>query len=170
MADRGRCNATPEGASDTLSMKPHVHTHARAHVPDAADRLRRKSRKLTGPRQGILEVLCRQDHPVSAKEIFSALREGDCDLATVYRSIHLLENMGMLKRYDLGDGVARFELLREGDDGHHHHLVCTQCAEVVEIEECFMVELEQRIAERNGFKAVTHRLEFFGICPGCQRK
>jgi len=88
-------------------------------------------------------------------------------LATVYRSMRLLEQMGMAKRFDLGDGVARFELLAEGDDGHHHHLVCTRCSEVVEIEDCFTAELEERISARSGFKAVTHKLEFFGICPAC---
>ena len=91
-----------------------------------------------------------------------------CDLATVYRSLHLLEGMGIVKRFDFGDRLARFELLSDGDDGHHHHLVCTRCSEVVEIDECSMRELETRIASRNGFKAVTHKLEFFGICPECQ--
>ncbi len=105
---------------------------------------------------------------MSIRELFAALPKGDCDLATVYRSMHLLEKMGMVKRYDLGDGAARFELLSEGDDGHHHHLVCTRCASVIEIEECFTHELEQEIASRSGFKSVTHRLEFFGICPACQ--
>ena len=89
-------------------------------------------------------------------------------MATVYRSLHLLENMKMVKRYDLGDGVARFELLAEGDDGHHHHLVCTRCSTVVEIDECFTQELEEKIAARNGFKSISHKLEFFGICPECQ--
>jgi len=105
---------------------------------------------------------------MSNREIFAALPRGHCDLATVYRSMHLLESMGMVKRFDLGDHVARYELLGENDDGHHHHLVCTRCSEVIEIEECSMNELESRIAAHNGFKAVTHRLEFFGICPGCQ--
>ena len=135
---------------------------------DLAQRLRRDSRKLTAPRRAILEILQRQGHPMTTKEIFQSLAKGDCDLATVYRSVHLLENMGMVKRFDFGDGVARFELLEEGDDGHHHHLVCTRCAEVVEIEECFTRELEERIASRSGFKAVTHKLEFFGVCPHCQ--
>jgi Fur family ferric uptake transcriptional regulator len=105
---------------------------------------------------------------MSIKEIFAELPKGDCDLATVYRSIHLLEEMGMVKRFDFGDGAARFELLAEGEDGHHHHLVCTRCSGVIEIEECFMKELEDKIASGNGFKAVTHKLEFFGICPECQ--
>jgi len=148
----------------------HRHSHSRPHSPltQLAERLRQKSRKVTGARQAILELLRQHKHPLSNKEIHAALPSGDCDLATVYRSLHLLESMGMVKRFDLGDGVARFELLVEGDDGHHHHLVCTQCADIVELEECFITELEEQIAARNGFKAVTHKLEFFGICPQCQ--
>ena len=106
---------------------------------------------------------------MSSKDIFATLPRGDCDLATIYRSLHLLEEMGMVKRFDLGDGIARYELLEEGDDGHHHHLVCTRCAGVVELEDCSMRELEERIAADNRFTAVTHRLEFFGICAECQR-
>src|SRR5262249_43403836 len=120
------------------------------------------------PRQAILEILGKQVHPLSIKEIFTALPQGDCDLATVYRSMNLLEEMGMVKRFDFGDGLARFELLLEGDDGHHHHLVCRRCSEVVEIEEFSMRELEDQIALRNVFKGVTHKLDFFGICPDCQ--
>ncbi len=93
---------------------------------------------------------------------------GQCDLATIYRSMHLLEKMGMVKRFDFGDGVARFELIDENDDGHHHHLVCTKCSEVVEVEECFPAKIEEKIAAKNHFKGVTHKLEFFGICPDCQ--
>ncbi len=137
-------------------------------MPELAERLRRKSRKVTGPRQAILNVLRGHNHPLSIREIFSALSAGDCDLATVYRSMRMLETMGMVKRYHLGDSVARYELLPEGDDGHHHHLVCVRCSGVVELEECEVSELEQRIANRNGFTAVTHKLEFFGICPRCQ--
>jgi Fur family ferric uptake transcriptional regulator len=139
-----------------------------AELSELADHLRRRSRKLTGPRQAILGALREQARPLSTKEVLGALTSGDCDLATVYRSMHLLEELGLVKRFDLGDGVARFKLLRPGDDGHHHHLVCTRCTSVVEVEGCALAELEQRVAKRNGFKAVTHRLEFFGLCPACQ--
>ena len=74
----------------------------------------------------------------------------------------------MVKRYHFHDGAARFELIGEGDDGHHHHLVCVNCSGVVEIAECFPTEIEERIAEKNGFKNVTHKLELFGTCPECQ--
>ncbi len=151
-------------------MQPHQCRHRgdRTAPSDWADRLRRQSRKLTGPRRAILAVLQAHPHPLSIREIFADLPAGDCDLATVYRSMHLLETMRMVKRFDFGDGVARFELLGEGDDGHHHHLVCTSCARVVEIEECAMTGLDQLIGDRNGFASVTHKLEFFGICPRCQ--
>ena len=149
-----------------MNRKRHAHTHP--EVPVLAEKLRRRSRRITGPRQKILDILRRHHGPLAIKEIFAALPSGDCDLATVYRSMHLLEEMGMVKRFELGDGGARFELLAEGDDGHHHHLVCTRCADIVEVEECFPHELQDRIAERNGFKQVTHKLEFFGLCPRCQ--
>jgi Fur family transcriptional regulator, ferric uptake regulator len=132
-------------------------------------RLRGEARKITGPRQAILEILRQHPHPLTSKEIFTALPKGQCDLATIYRAMHLLEQMGMVKRFDFNDGAARFELVGEGDDGHHHHLICTRCAEVVEIEECFPPEIESGIAAANGFTGVTHKLEFFGICPRCQR-
>ena len=141
--------------------------HSKPRLPDLTARLRGKARKITGPRQAILEILRRHHGPLSIKEIRGQLAES-CDLATIYRSMHLLEEMGLVKRFDFGSGGARFELLGEGDDGHHHHLVCTRCAEVVELAECFPTELEDRIASENGFKAVTHKLEFFGVCPRCQ--
>lgn len=153
-----------------MMMKTPAHhppRHGRA-FPELAERLRGKARKVTGPRQAILEILRRQAHPLSIREVFLALPKEDCDLATVYRSVHLLENMGMVKRFHFGQGGARFELLPEGDDGHHHHLVCTHCSQIVEIEECFPESLQKKIAARNGFKAVTHKLEFFGLCPRCQ--
>jgi Fur family ferric uptake transcriptional regulator len=137
-------------------------------LPELTDRLRQRARKITGQRLAILEILRQQKHPLSIREVFAELDDRTCDLATVYRSMHLLEEMGMVKRFILGDGGARFELLPEGDDGHHHHLVCVECDAVVEIEECFPSELENRIASTNGFASVTHRLEFFGVCPLCQ--
>ncbi|HTY88394.1 MAG TPA: Fur family transcriptional regulator [Candidatus Acidoferrum sp.] len=151
-------------------MKPQPQDRPRPEPSLSAltSRLRRQAHKVTGPRQAVLEILRRHPHPLTNREIFAALPPGQCDLATIYRAMHLLEEMGMVKRFDFGDGAARFELVGEGDDGHHHHLVCTRCAEVVEIAECFPGEIERRIAAANGFKNVTHKLEFFGVCPECQ--
>src|SRR5689334_19256615 len=85
-------------------MHKHRHQHHVAELPQLTEKLRRKSRRVTGPRQAILEILRQHPHPMSNKEIFAALPKGDCDLATVYRSLHLLEGMKMVKRFDLGEG------------------------------------------------------------------
>lgn len=153
--------------SSPCSRHPHPHRLIQQPLTELTEKLRSKSRKITAPRQAILEVLRRHQHPITNKEIHAALGTADCDLATVYRNLHTLEDMGMVRRFDFGDGVARFELLEEGDDGHHHHLVCTGCSAVVEVEGCFPTELEQALARRHGFIRVTHKLEFFGLCPKC---
>jgi Fur family ferric uptake transcriptional regulator len=144
------------------------HPHKPQRLSWLADRLRSQSRKITAPRLAILEILREHLHPMTNREVFDAMPKGRCDLATIYRAMHLLQAMGMVKRFDFGDGIARFELVSARRHGHHHHLVCTYCAEVVEVQECFPDKLQKRIAAKNGFKAVTHKLEFFGICPDCQ--
>ncbi len=144
------------------------HSPGKRRLSELTEQLRAKSRKITGPRQKILDVLRMNRHPVTIKELFAQMPRGDCDLVTVYRSLHLLESMGMVKRFDFGDGTARFELIDGPDGGHHHHLICTRCESIVELEDCFAKEMELSVAKRNGFASVTHRLEFFGICPKCQ--
>lgn len=155
-------------------MRQHVHNNRcgcaidRQPLAELTGRLRQGASKVTGPRQAILDVLRRNPHPLTRKEIFAGLPAGDCDLATVYRSLHLLERLSMVQRYDFGDGVARFELVDQAGSGHHHHLVCQRCWRVVELDGCGLTDIETAIAERNGFTAVSHKLEFFGICPACQ--
>lgn len=131
-------------------------------------RLRRQSKRLTGARRDILRVLEKESRPLTNKEIFQLLPKGVCDLATVYRSVQLLEELEMVKKFLLGDGSARYAYISEGCDAHRHHLVCTRCRTIVEIGECIVRELEERVVAKSHFKAVTHRLEFSGVCPACQ--
>ena len=140
---------------------------SREPLQKLTDRLRHLERSVTGPRQAILKTLREQEHPLPIRIIHASLPD-PCDLATVYRSMHLLEKSGMVKRFDFGDGIARFELINEGDNGHHHHLICRQCSSVVELKECFPSNLEKKIARQNSYTAMSHKLEFFGVCPECQ--
>jgi Fur family ferric uptake transcriptional regulator len=145
------------------------HPKGRQELSTLTRRLHRESRRITGPRAAILDILRHHPHPLTPRAIFAELPAGECNLATIYRAMQLLQKLGMVQRFDFGDGTARFELVAEGDDGHHHHLICTKCAGVVEIETCFPTELEREIARENGFESVTHRLEFYGVCPDCQK-
>jgi Fur family ferric uptake transcriptional regulator len=148
---------------------PHVARPIQRPLSELTAQLRQHARKITGPRQAILEVLRRHPHPLTSRELREALPDQGCDLATIYRSLHLLEEMGLVKRFDFGDGAARFELIEVGDDGHHHHLICRDCGTVVEIDECISPELERALEARHGFADVSHKLEFFGVCPRCRR-
>ncbi|MDA7916343.1 transcriptional repressor [Verrucomicrobia bacterium] len=148
-------------------MSEHVHKHE-LDLKELGEELRSKSQKMTGPRFAVLKVLQAKQAPMTNKEIHQSLPENMCDLATVYRSISWLEKMGMVTKYDFGDGVARFELHAPGEDGHHHHLVCTSCTAIIELDGCFQQELEESLAKKHGFKSITHKLEFFGVCPACQ--
>jgi len=145
------------------------HLHQPKAISALTAQLRRRSRRITAPRKAILQTLRKNPHPLTNRQILAALPRGKCDLATIYRAMHLLVELHIVDRFDFGDGIARFELVsKTGKGAHHHHLVCTQCEEVIELQECFSHYLEKRIAAKNGFKGVTHKLEFFGICPACQ--
>ena len=135
-----------------------------------AGHLHQQALKITGPRRAILDLLAAQSHPLTIRELHQRLPRKSCDLATLYRSMHLMEKLGLVKRFDFGDGIARFELVTHADDAHHHHLICKSCSTVVELDQCFPIELENKIASHSGFSAITHKLEFFGICPSCQSR
>jgi len=149
-------------------MKCHCHPQPTGDMNALAGQLRKTSRRVTGPRKAVLELLRRHRHPMTIKEIHDSVSHESVDLATVYRSMHLLQEMALVKKFDFGDGVARYEMTEEGGRGHHHHLVCRRCFLIVEVETCFPSELESGIASKHGFSEVTHTLEFFGTCPRCR--
>ncbi|MCX7872037.1 MAG: transcriptional repressor [Verrucomicrobiae bacterium] len=132
------------------------------------ERLREKQFKITAPRLSALKMLVAQSKPVSIKEVYKYAKSDGCDLATIYRLFNVLEELKLIQRVDFGEGLARFEIVLH-DSEHHHHIVCTKCSAVMKIEECVVKDLHAAIESRSGFKSVTHRLEFFGICPRCQK-
>lgn len=146
----------------------HSHNAHGESLAELTARLRHGSRRVTGPRQAILGVLRQERRPLTVREIRGELTGVRCDPATIYRSLGMLTELELVKRFDFGDGAARFELIGDCGRSHHHHLVCNRCTRIIEIDECFPEELEKSIARQNGFHAVTHRLEFFGVCPRCQ--
>jgi Fur family ferric uptake transcriptional regulator len=119
-------------------------------------------------REAVLELLSGQDCCLSAQEIFDTLRgEGRAvGIASVYRSVDLLADLGLVQRVDVGDGVARVQPMRP-DGEHHHHLVCDDCGKV----EAFHDErLEQTLATlgvRAGFDLAGHDVVLRGACRNC---
>lgn len=146
------------------------HHHDASDTEKLSEAIRDGSRRLTGPRKAILDVLGRHPHPMTNRQIREALGEKNrCDLATIYRSMRLLEELQLVERFDFGDGVARFELSGHHSQDHHHHLICSRCDEVVEVEDCFPAKLQEELARRTGYTELSHKLEFFGVCPACAK-
>jgi Fur family ferric uptake transcriptional regulator len=127
--------------------------------------------KLTPQRETTLRVLLEneKDH-LSAEEVFMLVRQKfpDIGLATVYRTLELLAELQIVQKMNFGDGVARFDLRMEGHDHMHHHLVCKVCGALEEIQEDWLTELEQRVAQEYGFRVTDHRLDFKGVYQNCK--
>jgi len=123
--------------------------------------------KLTRQRRDILRLLLEKHGPFSAPELLQALGPGGCDPVTVYRILESFEAARLVRRCDFGDGTARFEAALGAR--HHHHLVCTGCQEVedLDLEECPTKALE-RSARARGYSQIEHSLELFGLCPRCR--
>ncbi|MBM9402314.1 transcriptional repressor [Gluconacetobacter azotocaptans] len=116
--------------------------------------------KMTGQRRVIARVLSEAaDHP-DVEELYrrAATLDSRISVATVYRTVRLLEEKGILERRDFGGGRARYEATEEGD---HYHLIDVDTGKVVEFEDAEHAALMHRIAERLGFDLVSHRLELF---------
>lgn len=119
-----------------------------------------KGMRLTGPRRTILRVLSRSpDHP-DAEELHRRVVavEPGINIATVYRTMNVLAEHGLIERHSFADGRARYEA---GGSEHHDHFVNVETDEVIEFR-CEEIEiLQQRIAEEHGFEIVGHRLELY---------
>lgn len=132
------------------------------------ERVRKAGMKLTSQRTQILKTLLNHPEPISADEIFKKYdgKSEAMDLVTIYRILKKFEESLIVSRLEFGDGVARFELTLESGH-HHHHVICRQCQRVEPIHLC---DLEEHIktVESMGYKNLSHRLDFFGICSRCQ--
>lgn len=130
------------------------------------EKLRKSHLRVTEPRKAILRCLTQNHGPFSAEDMHKRITRKVCDLATVYRILTSLESVGVIRRCEFGDGIARYELTQP-EDHHHHHVICTQCKKVEPLDDCELDEID-RIARRRGFADVSHSLEFFGLCPACK--
>lgn len=121
-----------------------------------------KGLRLTGQRRIIAQVLQdAQDHP-DVDELFnraSAIDDG-ISIATVYRTVKLFEEAGILERHEFGDGRARYE---DAKRDHHDHLINVHTGEVIEFVDPEIEALQVKIAEKLGYELRGHRLELYGV-------
>ncbi|HCL48392.1 transcriptional repressor [Alphaproteobacteria bacterium] len=118
--------------------------------------------RMTDQRRVIARVLSEaQDHPDVEEVYHRAVSEDEAiSIATVYRTVRLFEEAGILTRHDFGDGRARYE---PAPDDHHDHLIDIQSGKVIEFTNDEIERLQHEVAEKLGYKLVDHRLELYAV-------
>ena len=130
--------------------------------------------RFTSPRESIIDALSKSSKHLSAEEIYFIVHGlyPAIGFATVYRTLDLLTKMGLVLKFDFGDGRARYELTGE-EPGLHYHLVCSKCDKVInekisDEELKRLKKIKEFLSEKNKFKINNIKIHFIGKCEQCQ--
>lgn len=126
--------------------------------------------KLTPQRKAILEVLLLNGcNHLKCEDIYSLVRSKipSIGIATIYRTLPLLEKMGYLNKVLFDDGFVRYEVNANDENHSHHHLICKNCGALSEIRIDMLDDLEKQIHQSTGFVVLNHSVKFYGLCAKC---
>lgn len=126
------------------------------------DRCEALGLRMTDQRRTIAQVLDSADDHPDVEELYAraSARDPRISLATVYRTVKLFEEAGLLEKVDFGDGRARYE---DAERDHHDHLIDLKTGEVIEFVDPDIEALQEKIAERLGYRLTGHRMELYGV-------
>ena len=135
----------------------------------AEERLRSAGLKASAPRAAVLESIGRQECVVSAQDIADDLkrRKRRVGIATVYRTLEVLEDLKLVQRLDLGGESARFEPAIP-DGHHHHHFVCRKCGDAIPFEDEALERAIESVGRRLAASVDEHDVVLKGCCPDCE--
>jgi Fe2+ or Zn2+ uptake regulation protein len=124
-------------------------------------------RRLTSQRRLVLDVLKRSDEHLEADAIHDRAkrRAPGLSLATVYRTLALLKEMGLVEEHRLGEGHSHYEAVQEEP---HYHFTCRRCGKVIEFDTPLVAEVRRELCDREGVQVTQSHLYFIGYCPDCQ--
>ncbi|MFZ2256837.1 MAG: Fur family transcriptional regulator [Clostridiaceae bacterium] len=143
-----------------------------SNIDKIKTRLRDGGLKLTPQRLTILDVIIRAEGShLTIEELYEMVKvvKPETGVATVYRTILLFEELGIVKKLDLNDGIYRYELNHEEEVHGHHHLVCSACGKVEEVKDDLLDSVEQVIEKEYKFRIKDHSLKFYGLCRDCYK-
>jgi Fur family transcriptional regulator, ferric uptake regulator len=152
------------------SQHPHGHSHSHAHdTVGITERLQEKGYRLTPQRLMILSAMEESHEHISAEEIYAQVvaRYPHVNISTVYRTLELLKKLGMVYEIDLGEGRIRYHA---EESGHHHHLVCQDCGQVIDIKEASLSSLRDILLRDYNFQAELKHVAIFGLCEKCRQR
>lgn len=130
--------------------------------------LKRQGLNLTRQREEILRCLMAADRHLGIEEMYDQLKKKDPSLgrATVFRTVKLLSECGLVQEVGSTNGRSKFEL--KADRPHHDHMICVECGRIIEFQSRMMERFQDEAVRRHGFVALWHRHEIFGRCRDCQ--
>ena len=133
--------------------------------------LAREGYRISGPRSAVVETLADLGCSVTAKEIADRLHDQgqDVGVASIYRTLELLDKLRLTRRVDAAEGVARYEPLGPRGE-HHHHIVCDRCGEVSTFEDSDLERAIERLASRVDYAIDGHDVTLRGECPACRAR
>ncbi len=140
-------------------------------IDDLKEKLKEKGYKLTPQRRAVLEVIITNEgEHLSTEEIYDIVKKNcpDIGLATVYRTIQLLDKLDIISTLYLDDGCNRYEFNIQNGEHHHHHLICESCSKVIEVKIDLLEKLEEEIQVNYGFEILDHKVQFYGNCENCK--
>jgi Fur family ferric uptake transcriptional regulator len=128
-----------------------------------------KGMPLTKKREIIINVIEKNRGHMDAEDVYHKAKKIDpsIGMATVYRSLKLMRDFGVIERHSFGQEHQHFE---SPTKSHHDHLVCSECGRIVEFADSSLEKLKNKVAKRHGFQMKTHKLEIYGICAICAKK
>ena len=140
-------------------------------IGHARETLERDGYRLSAPRSAVVETLATLGCSVTAKEIADRLREEgeDVGVASIYRTLDLLDRLRLARRVDAAEGVARYEPIDPSGD-HHHHIVCEHCGQVTAFEGAVLEAAIEQLSRRVEYAIDAHDVTLRGKCPSCSSR
>jgi Fur family ferric uptake transcriptional regulator len=128
-----------------------------------------KKLKLSHSRILVYQELYNAISPTSPQEIFKSLvkKKRKIGLTSVYRALDLFESLGIVFKIVIRSNV-KYRLCES--KGHHHHIICKGCGDVVEFDFCDLSSWSERVMESTGYQVTDHQLNFYGFCKACQKE
>ena len=144
----------------------HEHVH---QIESALTTLQENDYKLTNARKMVLEVLFHEKEHLTSAEIIDKVGENNPKIgrASIFRALELFTELGIIHPSNYEGQVPRYVVMEE--NGHHAHLVCSQCKTVVDLGSCRLEGILDEFAEENHFEISGHLLELYGLCEECAR-
>jgi len=143
--------------------------HARERLSHMLEAMRERGLRLTPQRLAILKILAESENHPSVEAVHQLILRDfpTTSLATVYKTVSLLKQMGQVLELAFADAGSRYDGAKPFP---HPHVICTKCGAIADPEFSSMAEMAKEMADKSGYRITTHRLDFFGLCPNCRGK